>query len=82
MSEPAPYQSKLAPYREDENRRQDVLGAIAKVRLALRQLESELRGSGGTTNELKRVSAAVGELNVLETRTRNPSKMTRGGYEN
>ena len=55
-----------ALYRQNDDRRRDVLGAISRVRVGLRGLEAELRSSGGTKNELRRVNACLDELAALE----------------
>jgi hypothetical protein len=55
-----------AAYRQEKDRRQDMLSAIARARVSLRQVEAELRSSGGTKNEVRRINSALEELNILE----------------
>jgi hypothetical protein len=53
-------------YRQDTNRRKAVAAAITRARFALHQLSAELHGNGGTTNELRHITTALEELDLLE----------------
>jgi hypothetical protein len=53
-------------YRMNCNRCKDLFDAIARVRVALRGVEAELRASGGTKKEIRRVNAALDEMAALE----------------
>jgi hypothetical protein len=55
-----------AAYREEKDRRQDMLAAIARAKLSLHQVQSELHTSGGTKDEIRRINLALDQLGQLE----------------
>lgn len=44
--------SRAATYRMEDDRRRDMLPAIARARVALRGVEAELRSAGGTLTDM------------------------------